>query len=151
MLMGNTTTSLVKREKLSPATWLTMFAVLIFATILFQSSAVGQSISVAAVGPSRVDFGPQVSGTTSQRRVIILTNAGLDPMPVMRIALTGDFTAANECPSLLPAGEECRIWVSFKPSAEGVRAGQLTITDEAGTQRVVLLGRGTPVLEASRK
>ena len=149
--MKNTTTPPTKRGRLGAATWLTNIVIFICATVFSPAGAVGQSISVAAVGPTRMDFGPQMSATTSERRVIILTNAGLDPMPVMRVALRGDFKAANECPRLLPAGEECRIWVSFKPSGEGVHAGQLTITDDAGTQTVVLLGRGTPVLNASRK
>jgi len=138
-------------QKMSLAILLAISLILICATILSPSGAVGQSISVAAVRPTRVDFGPQVSATTSERRVIILTNAGSDALPITRIALRGDFAVLHDCPSLLPAGEECRIWVSFKPSGEGVREGQLTITDEAGTQRVVLLGTGTPVLEASQK
>ena len=149
--MEITSTPRTKRGRSSAATPLTIFVVLFFATILSPSGALGQSISVAAVGPIRVDFGPQMSSTTSEKRVIILSNAGLDPMPVTRVALTGDFRVANQCPSVLAAGEECRIWVSFKPSAEGVRAGQLTITDDAGTQTVVLRGTGTPVLNASRK
>ena len=149
--MENTTTSRTKPGRLSAAVWLTIFVIVVLLTILSPADAVGQSIRVAAVGPTRVDFGAQMSGTTSDRRMIILTNAGVDPMPVTRVALTGDFRFANECPSLLPGGGECRIWVSFKPSAEGVRAGQLTITDDAGTQAVVLLGKGTPVLNASRK
>jgi len=139
-----------ERLEISPAILFAISAILICAT-LSPSSAVGQSISVAAVGPSRVDFGPQVSATTSERRLIILTNAGSDALPITRIALTGNFAVTHDCPALLPAGEECRIWVSFKPSGEGVREGELTINDEAGTQRVDLLGRGMPVLEASRR
>ena len=140
-----------ERQKVSPAILFAISLVLFCVTILSPSGAVGQSISVAAVGPTRVDFGPQGSATTSERRVIILTNAGLDALPVTQITKRGDFAVTHDCPGLLPAGEECRIWVSFKPSGEGVREGQLTITDEAGTQKVVLLGTGTPVLEASQK
>jgi len=149
--MENTTAPTTQRQGSSLATWFPTFVILIFATIFYSSSAVGQSITVAAVGPTRLDFGPQVSTTTSRSRVIILANAGLDPMPVSQISVTGDFAATDECPRLLPAGEECRIWVSFKPAAEGVRAGRLIITDEAGTQRVVLFGTGMPVLKASQK
>jgi hypothetical protein len=140
-----------ERQKLSPAILIAISVMLICATMFSPSGAVGQSISVAAVGPTRVDFGPQVSATTSERRVIILSNAGSDSLPITQIAPKGDFAVTHDCPGLLPAGEECRIWVSFKPSGEGVREGQLTITDEAGTQRVVLLGTGTPVLEASQR
>jgi len=143
-----------ERRKIRPAILFAISLILICATILWPAGAVGQSISVAAVGPTLVDFGPQVSATTSEKRVITLTNAGSDALPVTKIALRGDkgdFVVMHDCPNLLPAGEECRIWVSFKPSGEGVRAGQLTITNESGTQRVSLLGTGTPVLEASQK
>ena len=140
-----------ERQKVSPAILFAISLILICATILWPAGAVGQSISVAAVGPTLVDFGRQVSATTSEKRVIMLTNAGSDALPITKIALRGDFVIMHDCPNLLPAGEECRIWVSFKPSGDGVRAGQLTITDEAGTQRVALLGTGTPVLEASQK
>jgi hypothetical protein len=75
-----------ERQKMSPAILLAISLILICATILSPSGAVGQSISVAAVGPTRVDFGPQVSGTTSERRVIILTNAGSDALPITQIA-----------------------------------------------------------------
>jgi hypothetical protein len=82
--------------------------------------------------------------------VITLSNPGLDALAITRIAITGDFAITHDCPALLPAGEECRISVSFKPSGEGARAGQLKITDDAGTQRVVLVGTGMPALEAAR-
>ncbi len=140
-----------ERRKISPAILFAISLTLICSTILWPAGAVGQSISVASVGPTLADFGPQASATTSEKRVIILSNAGSDALPITKIALRGDFVVMHDCPSLLPAGEECRMWVSFKPSGEGVRAGQLTITDEAGTQRVVLLGTGTPVLEASQE
>ena len=140
-----------ERRKTSPAVLFAISLILICATVLSPSNAVAQSISVVAVGPTRLDFGPQVSATASESRVIILTNVGSDALPITKIAPRGDFTVMHHCPGLLPAGEECRIWVSFKPSGVGDREGQLTITDEAGTQRVVLLGTGTPVLEASQK
>ena len=67
-----------ERQKMSPAILLAISLILICATILSPSGA--------AVGPTRVDFGPQVSGTTSERRVIILTNAGSDALPITQIA-----------------------------------------------------------------
>ena len=147
--MENITIACCER-RLHAGTGLITFAMFVFASFLTPRSAAGQSISVAAVGPSRVDFGAQMSATTSEKRVIILINAGVDPMPVTRVAVAGDFQVRNECPKLLPAGQECRIWVTFKPSMEGVRAGRLTINDDAGTQTVVLLGKGTPLLNARK-
>jgi hypothetical protein len=140
-----------ERQEMNPAILVAISMILIWAAILSPSGAVGQSITVAAVGPSSVDFGRQVSATTGERRVVVLSNAGSDAMPITQIAVNGDFAVTHDCPARLPAGEECSIWVSFKPSGEGVRKGELIITDDAGTQRVVLLGTGTPVLEALQK
>ena len=100
-----------ERQKMSPALSFSISLILLCATILSPPKAVGQSISVAAVGPTRVDFGAQVSATTSEKRVIILSNAGSDALPITQIARKGDFAVMHDCPSLLPAGEECRIWV----------------------------------------
>ena len=141
------------RTDVKPSTCLALLATLIVATTLafFALPAVGQSISVAAVGPTHLDFGHQISATQSKPLTVILSNAGSDSLPVSQILLSGDFVGTHDCPNLLPPGKECSIWVSFKPTTEGPHAGQLTITDETGTHRVVLAGTGTPVLEASRK
>jgi hypothetical protein len=151
MRMENTTAPPTKRPDMRPATRLAMFATLILTSTIFSLTAVGQSISVAAVGPARVDFGHQASSTKSEPRAVILTNAGSDPLPVSQIVLEGDFAATHECPKVLAAGQHCRILVSFKPVEEGVRTGQLTIAHEAGTQRVVLSGTGMRKLDASPK
>jgi len=151
MRMENTTVPPTRRPDVRPATRLAMLATLFLVNTVFALPAVGQSISVAAVGPAHVDFGNQASRTMSEPRAVILTNAGSDPLPVSQILLDGDFAATHECPNVLAAGQECRILVSFKPVEEGVRMGQLTIADEAGTQRVVLRGTGTRELDASRK
>jgi hypothetical protein len=151
MHMENTTAPPTRRPDMRPATRLAMLATLILANTVFALTAAGQSISVAAVGPTHVDFGHQASSTKSEPRAVILTNAGSDPLPVSQIVLDGDFAATHECPNVLAAGQECRILVSFKPLEEGVRTGQLTIADEAGTQRVVLRGTGTRKFDASPK
>src|SRR5438105_12951002 len=102
--MENTTAPTTQRQGSSLATWFPTFVILIFATIVSSSGAVGQSITVAAVGPTRLDFGPQASATTSRSRVIILANAGLDPMPGSQISITCDFVATAACPRRLPCG-----------------------------------------------
>ena len=120
-------------------------AAMVIANLGFALPASGQSISMAAVGPSRLDFGEQAVGKQGSAVVVILANAGSDPLPISEIVPSEDFTARRECPQVLAAGEECRIWVSFKPSGEGQRQGMLKISDDAGTQTVLLRGIGTPV------
>src|SRR5947209_15960671 len=83
-------------RKISPAILFAISLTLICATILWPAGAVGQSISVASVGPTLADFGPQASATTSEKRVIILSNAGSDALPITKIALRGDFVVRSE-------------------------------------------------------
>jgi hypothetical protein len=129
---------------LEPAKWLAILVVLLLAPVAF-----GQSISLAGVTPNRVTFAAQASATTSERQQIVLSNAGDDPLHITRLAVTGDFDGTHDCPEVLQSGGECRIWVAFKPSAAGARTGQVTITHDAGTQKVLLRGTATPVVAPS--
>src|SRR2546427_10492372 len=116
-------------RKISPAILFAISLTLICATILWPAGAVGQSISVASVGPTLADFGAQASSTASEKRVIILSNAGSDALPVTKIALRGDFVVIHDCASLLPAGYECSLFVSLNASGVGFPVVRLTITE----------------------
>jgi hypothetical protein len=50
---------------------------------------------------------------------------------------------STNCDSTLAAGASCTISVTFVPQGSGARSGIVTITDNAGTQRVTLSGVGT--------
>jgi hypothetical protein len=132
------------RRRLNPLKWLA-----IIAALLLVPAAVGQSIRIAGVTPNRVVFASQTAATTSDRQLIVLSNGGDDQLHITRLVVTGDFDGTHDCPEALPSGAECRIWVFFKPSAAGVHTGQVTITDDAGTQKVSLRGTGTPVVPGS--
>jgi hypothetical protein len=65
-------------------------------------------------------------------------------LSIGRIDLSGDdFTMSTNCDSTLAAGASCTISVTFVPQGSGARSGIVTITDNAGTQRVTLSGVGT--------
>jgi hypothetical protein len=127
-----------------PVKWLA-----IFVAVLLVPAAIGQSIRIAGVTPNRVIFATQTAATASERQLIVLSNGGDDPLHITRLAASGDFDGTHDCPEVLPSGGECRIWVFFKPSAAGTHTGQVTITDDAGTQKVSLRGTGTPVVPGS--
>ena len=124
-------------------------SLLLFAAIALANSgavtlpAAGQTISMAVVGPSSLDFGKHIVGTGSTPVPVILANAGSDPLAITMIVRSGDFAATHDCPDTLPPGGECHIVVSFQPTTVGVCTGELTISNDAGTQRVLLRGAAT--------
>jgi hypothetical protein len=79
-------------------------------------------------------------------KTVALTNSGTGPLAITGIVATGDFTQANTCGTSLAAGASCDISVIFKPTAEGLVAGAVTITDNAADspQVVALAGTGLP-------
>jgi hypothetical protein len=79
-------------------------------------------------------------------KTVALTNSGTGPLAITSIVATGDFTQTNTCGTSLAAGASCDISVTFKPTAEGLVAGAVTITDNAAdsAQIVALAGTGLP-------
>jgi len=57
--------------------------------------------------------------------------------------LGGDYAMSSSCGSTLAAGASCSITITFLPQGTGARSGIVTITDNAGTQRISLSGVGT--------
>src|SRR5262249_1301706 len=84
-----------------------------------------------ALTPSRLTFGPQAVGTTSTAQQVRLTNPGTKALDITNIIPSGDFAQTNDCPaSILPAGF-CTLSVTLTPTVTGIRAGAVTITDNA--------------------
>jgi hypothetical protein len=69
--------------------------------------------------------------TTSLSLPVSLFNSGTAALAVSGIAASGDFAQTNNCGSSLGAGGNCRIDVTFTPTAAGARAGTLSVTDNA--------------------
>ena len=103
----------------------------------------------ALLSPASLAFGSRRVGTSSAPQLVMLGNHGSAPLMVSSITATGDFVLGDEqtnpCGSVLGAGSECAILVTFTPTAVGPRSGWLTITDNAADspQRVSLSGTGT--------
>lgn len=82
---------------------------------------------------------------------VVLKNPGSDPLIVESLAITPqlkDFSVVSTCLGVgkeLKPGGSCRITVTFAPTATGVRAAKLLVSDNAtGSQRqtIPLLGTG---------
>ena len=100
------------------------------------------------VSPTSISFGNQSVGTGSTVRSATLTNTGNADMNVPSISVSGtnagDFSQTNSCGSIVAAGSNCTISVTFTPTATGTRRATITIADDATSspQTVTLSGRG---------
>ena len=95
--------------------------------------------------PNQLSFGDQPVGTASPDQTITLSNLEPGTLLISSIVATGDFQQTNNCGTQLSTNAQCTINVTFQPTATGLRAGTLTVTDNGpGSPRVASLsGFGT--------
>ncbi len=100
---------------------------------------------IAAFAPRALNFANQGIDTTSPEQSVTLTNAGAARLAITSIAPSGDFAEINDCGSRLSIGSACTVKVTFAPTADGVRSGMLSFTDNGSVvpQALVLSGTGT--------
>ena len=95
-----------------------------------------------------MNFGEQTVGLASKPEAVTLTNSGNVDLTISSIQITGgdssDFAQKNDCPSSLSPSHNCKITVTFTPTADGNRKADVTITDNApdSPQSVPLSGVG---------
>jgi hypothetical protein len=100
----------------------------------------------ASPAPGSLSFSAQTVNTVSDGKQVTLTNSGnVSALQVSNISTSGDFAETNTCVPSVPAGGDCKITVTFKPTTAGALSGTLAITDAVGTQNVQLSGTGTAV------
>jgi len=98
--------------------------------------------------PSSLNFGLLQTGLTSTPQTVTVTNVSTHSATVSSIASSGDYSESNTCPiapATLPAGQNCTITVTFKPSAAGTRNGAVTLKDNdpgSPAQSIALTGVG---------
>lgn len=94
--------------------------------------------------PTALDFGAVPVGQTSSPKKVKLTNAGNAKLKISSITVSGDFLEQGNCGNGLLVGKTCTIQVSFKPTAKGLRTGNLIIEDNASgsPHKVHLRGKG---------
>jgi hypothetical protein len=104
----------------------------------------GGGSAAATLAPNTLTFGNQAVQSTSSAQSITLTNSGSAALTISSVSTSGDFAQTNTCGSSVAAGANCEINVTFTPTAEGQRAGTLTIVDNApgSPQSVALSGTG---------
>ena len=100
---------------------------------------------VAAFAPRALKFANQGIDTASPEQGVTLTNVGAAPLAITSIAGSGDFSETNDCVSSLSIEKTCTVNVTFAPTADGVRSGMLSFTDNASVvpQALILSGTAT--------
>ena len=95
------------------------------------------------LGPLSLTFGAQTLNTASATQAVTLTNNGDTALQLIAGQITaGDFTVVNACGNSLNGHASCRMLVAFVPKSVGGLTGTLTVTDQYGSQTVVLNGTG---------
>ena len=127
-------------------------------TLTINSNAAGSPVTVALSGTgadpnnavqlsqNSITFPNQPTNTTSAATPVYLVNQGTTPVTTSTVALSGDFTVNNGCTNTtVYPGSSCAMYVSFKPTATGLRTGSVTVTDNGtGSPRAISLS-GTGV------
>ena len=113
----------------------------------------GTGVMKIALTPRRSNFGKQKLGTTSAPKTFTLTNNLNVALTGIAISTTGDFAvSATTCGTSLGGNQSCTISITFTPTADGLRAGELSVTDSArnSPQTANLKGVGTDDVAGAR-
>jgi Beta-propeller repeat/Cep192 domain 4/HYDIN/CFA65/VesB-like, Ig-like domain len=113
-----------------------------FYTISF--SGVGITAPAALFCPDSLNFGNQVTNTTSNSHTIVLTNSGSDQLTVTGTSVSGDFSLTSNCPGSMAPHSTCTLNVIFTPTSIGTLNGALLVYDNAqgSPQSIPLTGTG---------
>jgi hypothetical protein len=111
-------------------------------TFAIQKSANGDTLGYAfSIYPARIQFPPQLIGTTSASQQVVLQNSGT-PAVITSISVGPPFSQTNNCPALLPTAASCTIAVRY--SAATVQDyGQLSVVHDQMQDTVSLDGSGS--------
>jgi hypothetical protein len=98
------------------------------------------SAPAAASSPSALQYAEESVGSTSTTQTVLLRNMGSAALSISSIATSGDFSETNTCGADIAAASSCTFSVTFAPTAEGARSGQIVIQDNAaGSPHVISL------------
>ncbi|HEY3839071.1 MAG TPA: choice-of-anchor D domain-containing protein [Bryobacteraceae bacterium] len=115
-----------------------------------QTVAVSGTATPLKFTPASVNFGTIKVGTTSAAKAVAVANVGKTTLTLSSVIIGGTNTAdfaitANTCGSSLAAGANCKVTVTFTPTATGTRSANVTIKDNdpVSPQKILLSGTGS--------
>lgn len=110
-------------------------------TAILQGTGDGPDLALSA---QSLTFGTVELGAPPSLQNVMVTNSGTTDVQFSAISASGDFSQTNTCPTILHAGAQCSIAVSFNPSATGTRSGSLSVAANvsSGPRTISLAGTG---------
>jgi hypothetical protein len=99
---------------------------------------------VLSAAPASLSFPKTMTGSTAASQTVTVTNSGTTAASVSGVAVTGDFSQANNCTSIAVGGS-CTVTVTFAPTAGGTRSGTLTVTSNANNSPLTVGLTGTGI------
>ncbi len=108
-------------------------------------SGMGSSGGVASLSAKSLTFSSQTVGTSSTPQNVTLTNTGSGTIHLNQITASGDFSQSNNCNGTLTAGSQCTVNVTFTPTWNGARGGEVVLNylDPPLIQPISLSGTGS--------
>jgi phospholipase C len=105
----------------------------------------GTNVNLPNLYPGMI-FSAVLLGSSAQQAVT-LTNQGSTSLMISKIETVGDFSETDNCGTELPAGSNCKITVTFKPTSTGILRGNLIVwdNDPASPHQDRLTGTSTSV------
>jgi hypothetical protein len=108
--------------------------------LVMTGTGMGGPTPQMSLSAASLAFGHVRVGAQSVPIQLHLSNSGANALHVSGIDVTGSYSmGSTTCPTLpfdLPAGAECSVAVSFSPTAEGTRTGNLRVTSDASPASV---------------
>jgi Abnormal spindle-like microcephaly-assoc'd, ASPM-SPD-2-Hydin len=138
-----------RRELLRPISILTLFLAS-SAALLVIPAASQAAEATAGLNPPALTFPSVIVDKSDPQQQFVLTNNGPEEIVVEGVSVNGanpnDFSLENDgCATVtLSSGESCSLYISFTPSASGLREAQLEVLNNGENSPTIaeLSGRG---------
>ncbi|GAA3764636.1 choice-of-anchor D domain-containing protein [Terriglobus aquaticus] len=95
-----------------------------FAGTSLAATLTGTGVQAFGTSVTSLNFGNLDVGA-SATQAIQITNQAPGPLPFPSLAVSGDYHTSTDCPTTLPAGATCNLYVTFTPTASGTRSGSI--------------------------
>jgi len=104
----------------------------------------GRGVPNVVLSPGTLTYADTPVHSIATAMTITVSNTGTGVATLNTPAVTADFNiAATTCTTTLAVGDTCIVAVTFQPSANGARAGTLTVADSVASHAATLFGVGT--------
>lgn len=98
---------------------------------VIEKSPTGDGVGpIVTASPILLNYTPQLIGTTSSAKTVIVSNVGVQAATINSISAFGDFRQTNDCPGVLAPNSYCAISVIYTPSSAGSGNSQLDIVHD---------------------